>query len=147
MPTCKYKSTGWTIVGGALLAGAGLTGCGGDGKVPVAGKITWNNEPIAKGHIAFMPVNPAQTPDATAIVGGNFSLRALPGEKRVEVFADRPVGAPDPVMRLQRYEQYIPTRYNEQSELKVTINSSGENVLTLSLTEQPGDKKAGGASK
>ncbi len=120
-----------------------LFGCNRDGKVAVSGTITFEGEPIATGHIIFTPVDPSIGPDADKIVDGRFSFRASPGEKRVEVFADRPVGEPDPVMKLQRKEQYIPTRYNEETELVAQVSDSGGNEFAFELVAKAGDRKAG----
>lgn len=119
-----------------------LLGCHGDGLVSVSGTAQWQGQPIEKGMINFYPTDPSQRPHGGPIEDGAFSFRASPGEKLVEVFADRPVGEPDPVMNLQRYEQFIPTRYNEATELTATVTSSGGTFEFL-LVEEEGDKRAG----
>ena len=117
-------------------------GCGGDGLIAVSGTISWNGEPIEKGMINFYPADPSQRPHGSPITDGKFQFRTSPGEKRVEVFADRPVGEPDPVMKVQRREQYIPTRYNEQTELTANVSES-DRTFEFVLEEQKGDTKAG----
>ena len=74
---------------------------------------------------------------------GKFEFRASAGDKRVEVFADRPIGKPDPVMKLQRYQQFIPTRYNEETELTATVEPRGDNSFDFALESKKGDKMAG----
>ena len=73
-----------------------LVGCNRDGKYPVSGVVTWEGEPIPdeqNGHITFTPVDGSTAPDAGKInAEGRFSLRASPGEKRVEILISRPVG-------------------------------------------------------
>ena len=118
-------------------------GCGGDGRVPADGTVTWNGEPVEAGYIVFTPVDPTVTPEATQIHQGAFTLRLLPGDKRVEIFADRAVGEPDPTMHIQRKEQYIPRRYNEETELTAQIRADSENQLQFNLAEQKGDRAAG----
>lgn len=119
-------------------------GCSGDGKVPVSGTVTWNGEAVIEGNIIFTAVDPAIGPDASDIIDGRFAFRSTPGEKRVEIFADRAVGKVDAVMNTQRREQYIPTRYNEETELTVNVIAGGDNQFNLALQEKKGDEKAGG---
>ncbi len=128
-----------TVVFALLL----FAGCAGDGKYPVSGTVTWNGEPIPDGHIIFTPVDAALGPDAVQFSAGKFSFRASPGEKRVEIFADRPLGKPDPVMNVVAHEQYIPTRYNEETELVADVTPGGSNDFQFDLVEQKGDEKAG----
>jgi hypothetical protein len=128
------------IVAGWLIC---CLGCNNDGLVPVSGTVSWNGEPIEKGMINFFPTDASKRPHGEKIVDGKFAFRASPGEKRVEIFADRPVGKPDPVMNLQRYEQFIPTRYNEETELTASVASSGENSFDFALEQKKGDKMAG----
>ena len=125
-----------------LVSLVSLAGCNNDGLIAVSGKVTWNGDPIERGNISFYPTDPSLRPDAGAIVDGKFQFRASPGEKRVEIFADRPVGKPDKVMNLQRYEQFIPTRYNEQTELRATV-SKGSKAFQFDLVAQDDDVKAG----
>jgi hypothetical protein len=127
-----------------LPAVLSLTGCGGDGKIPVSGTVSWNGTPVEKGHIVFTPVDPAVTPEGSSIADGKFAFRATAGEKKVEIFADRPVGEPDPVMKLQRYAPYIPTRFNEKTELSVNVEAGGDNVFPFDLEGKKGDKIPGG---
>jgi hypothetical protein len=124
------------------LVWACFAGCQGDGKVPVSGTVTWNGKALEEGHLILTPADTSLSPDAGPILNGEFSFRASLGAKRVEVFADQAVGEIDPVMKTQSREQFIPVRYNEQSELKAEV-TKGKNHWDFDLKEQPGDKKAG----
>ncbi len=125
-----------------VLLFASSVGCQGDGKNPVSGTVTWNGKALEEGHLILTPSDKTKSPDAGPIQNGEFSFRASPGAKRVEIFADRAVGAVDPVMKTQAREQFIPIRYNEESDLKVEVTTR-ENRWTFDLKEQPGDRKAG----
>jgi hypothetical protein len=118
-------------------------GCSRDGKYPVSGTVTWEGHPIPTGHITFTPVDPTIGPDAGKIDNGSFRFRASPGAKKVEVFADRPLGEPDPVMKVVAHEQYIPRRYNEQTELTAKVEAGGRNQFDFDLASRPGDTPAG----
>lgn len=102
-----------------------FVGCGGDGKYPVSGTVTWKGDPIPEdhnGHIMFMPVDPSIGPDACQIgANGEFSLRASPGEKRVEILISRPKGKVVEAMGMAPEEMYVPRKYNEESELTATV--------------------------
>lgn len=112
-------------------------GCGGpSGKVPVAGTVTWNGQPLPNGHIVFEPLDAAIAPDAGPIRNGDFSLLASPGAKRVEIHADREIGPPDPVMGVSPRETYLPEKYaGSNSILRATVEPVGENRFTFALTE------------
>ena len=127
---------------GVLFLLIAAVGCQRDGKVPVAGIVKWNGAALEEGHLILTPNSASNGADAGPIKNGAFAFRASLGSKRVEVFADRAVGPIDPVMKTQAREQFIPTRFNEQTELKAEV-TDGENRWTFDLKEQPGDKKAG----
>jgi len=115
-------------------------GCSGDGKYPVSGTVTWDGEPIPadhNGHVTFMPVDASLTPDSGPIgADGTFNFRASPGEKKVEIMISRPKGEVIEAMGMSAQEQYIPRRYNEDTELRATIQKA-KNPLTFDLLSQP----------
>ncbi len=123
-----------------LIAGCvtsiGLTGCSGDGKYPVSGKITWDGEPIPadqNGHIMFTPLDPALGPDAGTIgPDGTYELRATPGEKKVEILISRPKGKVVEAMGMSAEEMYIPRKYNEETELTATVETK-QNTFDFDL--------------
>ena len=130
-----------------LSLGLSTIGCNNDGKYPVTGTVTWNGEPIPDGNLILTPTDPSLAPDAGAIENGVFRFRASPGSKKVEVFADRPVvdpkdAGPNQIMGLIPHEQYIPTRYNENTELTAEVARSS-NEFTFELASQQGDQPAG----
>ena len=131
--------TTWLWLGFLIMA----VGCDSDGKYPVSGTVTWNGDPVPEGSIIFTPVDPSVGPDATQIENGRFHLRASEGQKKVEIFADRDIGKRDRVMNIVRREQYIPTRYNEKTELTVEVTAQGPNDYQLDLVAKEGDRKAG----
>ena len=131
--------TTWLWLGFLVFA----VGCGGDGKYPVSGTVRWNGDPVPEGSIIFTPVDPSVGPDAGQIENGRFRFRASEGQKKVEIFADREIGKPDPVMNVVRREQYIPIRYNEETELTVEVTPQGPNDFQLDLVAKEGDRKAG----
>lgn len=132
-----------------LVAGgiAGVCGCGGDGKHVVQGSVTFNGSPIPDehtGYVVFTPVDLAIGPDSGKIEsGGRFRFRASPGEKKVEIFIDRPKGNTNNVMGAPEREPYIPRRYNEATELSANVTPGGPNDFRFELELKQGDVIAG----
>ena len=121
-----------------VLLTCAFVGCGGDGKYPVRGQVTWEGEPIPLEHNGFVtltPVDSSVAPDAGPIgADGRFDFRASPGEKRVEILISRPQGKVIEAMGMAAQEQYIPGRYNEQTELTATIKKE-TNELQFDLVK------------
>ncbi len=123
-----------------LVAIAICSGCG-QSPVVVSGSVTYRGQPVPKGAITFTPIEgTVASTTMTAIVDGKYSIepaRALPaGTYRVSITAirggsGRVVGAPvrndktpppDPATE----QQYIPAKYNMQSELKITVEGGNK---------------------
>ena len=123
---------------GVCLACLAAFGCGGDGKYPVSGTVTWEGEPIPadqNGHITFMPTDTSIGPDAGPIgPDGTYSFRSSPGVKKVEILISRPKGKVIESMGMSAEEQYIPRKYNEETELSVTVEPKS-NELNFDLVK------------
>jgi hypothetical protein len=81
-----------------------------------------------------------------SITAGRFSIPApegaRAGEYRVEITASRLSDRADSMSldgTTMAYSmiQYLPARYNAESELVATVRSSGKNVYTFELTTEP----------
>lgn len=111
-------------------------GCGGDGLYEVQGEATWNGQPIEEGYVEFRPTDGQGQVVGADIRDGKFVLRAVPGEKNVSVIAQRKVGETAPTERIPHpepiYEQFLPAKFNLNSELRVTI-SADDPTLRLAL--------------
>lgn len=119
-----------------------LTGCGGDGKYPVRGTVTWEGDPIPidhNGYVTLTPVDSSTPPDAGPIINSEFNFRCTPGEKKVEILITRPHGKMVESMGAAPHEQYIPVRYNEETELTTTVETKS-NAFTFDLVPQKGDR-------
>ena len=120
-------------------------GCG-SGDVPrgaASGKVTLDGEPILKGTIMFLPTGENSGGSATAeIVEGKYviprKLGPAIGQHRVEVIAVRNNGKKEagspypPGTMVDDIEQYVPPKFNHQSELKADVKS-GDNTLSFDL--------------
>lgn len=115
-----------------------------DNKQIISGEVTWNGEPISEGKISLI-ADDGMT-DAGDISNGKFTLRTTPGDKKVTVTAEKPAGfsrqadrvpEPEPV-----FYQYIPKKYNSNTELKEQIEATTENLaLKLEGKENQPPKK------
>jgi hypothetical protein len=114
------------------------TGCGptGPATYPVSGTATFNGEPLPDGYVTFVPEDPSVGPEGSPIANGKFSFRAREGNKKVKIEASRFVGPMNQVMGLTPKEQYIPAKYNVDTELTAEVTPDGDNDFTFELTDQ-----------
>ena len=122
-----------------LMCAAGLlipAGCGqSSNRAPVEAAVTLDGEPLDEGAVTLLPLPGTSSPSAGANISqGRFSIPVkggpLPGEFRVEIVAMRPIS------NSIDYEQYLPARYNKQSELTIEIKDDGPNEFTFDLTSE-----------
>jgi hypothetical protein len=114
-----------------------LVGCGASSdiqRVPVKGRVSYNNRPIENGEIRFFPIGDTRMPMSGApIVNGEYLVThrgGVPvGHFRVEVEGFRR-GAPNPALDLEggHREQYLPPKYNRSSELTAEVTSTADVV-------------------
>lgn len=121
-----------------------IGGCGGAGeRAELSGTVTLDGAAIPKGAIAFRPVDSGGPSAGSEIVDGQFFVPAekglRPGNFRVEITAMRKTGKSfkDPVFGQTDVEvQYVPTKYNVQSELTVNVPVESAEGLTFELTSE-----------
>lgn len=110
----------WTLLG--LLA----PGCGAS-KPVMEGTVTLDGAPIEKGTIMLMPTNGKGQNAGCGIAAGQYRMEVSPGTMQVRITANRKDGKmPDPLnpgsgAMIDRYVDYVPKRYNENTELEVTL--------------------------
>lgn len=123
-------------VWGWLVLAVSLAGCGGDGNVEIRGTASFNGEPIETGYLELEPLDASGQFASAEISKGRFTLRTSPGPRRLRVTAQRKIGEtesteripnPEPIM-----EQYLPTKFNSQSEMEIEIRADDPR-LTLDL--------------
>ena len=91
------RAGGGAFIVSGLLASLALTGCGDDGfgeRYPVYGTVTYQDEPVERGRITFVPDQPDGRPASGEIRDGEYELTtidpgdgALPGTYKVTVKA------------------------------------------------------------
>jgi hypothetical protein len=149
--------SGWLPAALALLCCGALAGCQKQSieRAVVHGKISFAGEPMPSGTIRFVPTEGTKTPPGAAqIIDGKYRVEArggVPvGTHRIEIEAFRALSpeaaAAAETARLQAEhphlefpparEQYIPAKYNNETELKITIPpGSGEIEHNIELSE------------
>jgi hypothetical protein len=118
-----------------LLAFALYLGCAKREEPPVdvSGTVTLDDKPLPEGEVYFISLGKA--PQILPIKDGAFAGKAMAGERRVEIRAYRQgtlpptatVGAEPP------RENYIPAKYNIESELKEEVKKPGPNTFEFKL--------------
>ena len=134
------RQLGWCLsILALLLAG----GCGDARRQSVEGTVTFEGQPLAEGHITFVPQGTTHGPTAgTEIKDGHFSIDrekgSFAGTFRVEIVAARETGRSfvDPTTdeTVTEREQYLPAKYNSESELTAEIKEGEPNRLEFNLT-------------
>jgi len=123
-----------------------VSGCGsasGPERAAVRGTVAFNGEPIETGSIQFVPVEGVTGKAvATPISNGEFSLSSgegpAVGMNKVVINATRKTGKQKTNIMGEmedEIEDFIPARYNAQTELQVDIQPSG-NTEAFELTAE-----------
>jgi hypothetical protein len=110
-----------------LVATAVFAGCGGGGLCDIHGTVTFNGQPVKKGAIKFLPPD-GKGPTAAAIIAdGAYATKVAAGSKLVKIEGFNVKGTrnyPGSSVPCDILEQYLPARYNTQSELTRDITPS-----------------------
>jgi len=115
-----------------------LNGCGASqlDRADVEGEVTLDGKALVLGDITFEPTDPAVQSDNIRIVDGKFSGQVIPGEKLVRirgfeiVTPDVPADSPEAGVSFNK--QFLPEKFNVESDLTATIPSEG--LLKFDLT-------------
>jgi len=122
-------------------------GCG-NGLAGVAGRVTFNGQPVEEGEIRFVGSGSGASSSGqvtgAAILNGQYELPpdkgAAPGSYRVEIRAEKKTGkklpAIPPAPPGTMYEEtvsFIPAKYNDQSNLTLDLKA-GRNTKDFELT-------------
>ncbi|NLE39896.1 MAG: hypothetical protein GX621_17905 [Pirellulaceae bacterium] len=128
-----------------VAAVAAASGCGENRRQGIEGTVTFDGRPIPNGNISFIPQGDARGPAAGAVIkDGRFAIDpakgTFAGTFRVEIVAARETAEAvvDPVTgeRVSLREQYIPAKYNVESELTADIKEGEPNRLEYDLTSK-----------
>jgi hypothetical protein len=144
--TNDAKSFRFLRLAGALVLVSLTFGCQkASDRVPVAGQVTWQNQPLSRGSILFVPTDGHRGPKVGGeVVAGRYLVERergpSPGAYRVEVRSDtgeRPHSPTDKARdRSKSSVQLIPKEYNDNTKLKVTIKADDNGDLSFDLPLQ-----------
>jgi hypothetical protein len=125
-----------------ILSCASWLGCSGGGVATyrVTGTATFDGDPIAEGDIIFLSVDNSTPPGAGKIQGGTFKAEVPAGQKKVEIRASRmeplPEGQTGAMGETEMAVDYIPARYNSETELTAEVKEGGNNEFSFALTSE-----------
>jgi len=120
-----------------------LTGCG--TPVTLSGNVNFNGAALPEGHLRLDADGGGASSAKAKIVAGKFTVPVSeglkPGRYRASITATRKTGkmiarqerlSGGEAKQIEQIEQYIPERYNRQSELSVDV-VAGDNTKDFNL--------------
>jgi hypothetical protein len=121
------------FVGLLLMA---MLGCGNSGPVKyrLSGAVNLDGTPLADGIIHFKATD-AQVPDEMAQVrSGKYEIQVAPGERLVQITAERIVPGKKDALNMPLREQFVPEKYNADSKRKIVV--TGNQVENFDLRSE-----------
>jgi hypothetical protein len=118
-----------------------LMGCGPGGPAthPVSGSVSLDGTPIPDGDIIFTDPTGAATSGMGKITDGKYTANITAGKKRVEIRASKmmpfPAGQVGAMGEKEGPQDYIPKKYNDQSELTMDVKA-GTNTQDFPLVSK-----------
>jgi hypothetical protein len=108
----------------------GLVGCGNAGKTTlVEGTVSYQDEPVHRGGIRFIPEDSNVSPTGGVIKDGKYSVRVPWGQMKVQINSAKEIGkrklydtpnSPEgPIMG-----ESLPPKYNENTELSLDVQGA-----------------------
>jgi hypothetical protein len=118
-----------------------VAGCG-SGRPAVEGRVTLDGEPITYGSIMLVPADGKGQTAGTGIANGLYRMEASAGPMKVIINSpkktDRKQHVPTPEdtgAMADLYVDAVPARYNEATELEVTV-VPGRNTFDFALESE-----------
>ncbi len=127
----------WAVLVGTLVLCAG---CGDPNTSTVTGTVTVDGEPLAEGAIRFDPKDGAVATSGNQIKDGKFTVVGPPGIKKVVITSAKAIGEEslyedDPKAPKRKIsKQWLPARYNEQTELELDVKPGKNPPQEFKLT-------------
>jgi hypothetical protein len=124
-----------------------VQGCEGvrSNTLAASGKVTLDGKPLESGQITFISLGDGGSRASAKIENGEFSIPpnfgVKAGEQLVQIEAyrksNRPI-QPSGLLTAEEaakgaVEQYLPAKYNTQSQLKAQVQSGGDNFFEFQL--------------
>jgi hypothetical protein len=112
----------WLLV--VFLACAGCS----PGIHTVTGTVKFDDTPVADGSITFVPEDKNNPSVGDTIKDGKYQVKAKPGHYKVEIRAVREVPGEKGPMGEPKMEDYIPAKYNDQTELTADVGKGSDTI-------------------
>ena len=125
-PSAIFDSMRYKMFWAAALAAAlAAASCSSENAlVPITGSVTLDGTPLPEGDILFTPADPQFGGESAKIAGGAYQANVRPGKNKVEIRATRPVPGKKGPMGEPLIEDYVPAKYNSQSNLSIEVTAS-----------------------
>jgi hypothetical protein len=126
-----HSSTAVAIVCVMLLLGCGRKEYSGDRRMPLAGKVTVDGQPMQMGVVSFLPQDESGRVSGGPIQDGAYSvpeaMGATAGKYRVEIHWNKPTGKKirnpmDKDEMLDEMTEGLPEKYHANSELTAEVS-------------------------
>ena len=133
---CVRASWTTSMAGLGIIALVAAVGCrpAGPTLVEVTGTVVLDGSPMPDGDVAFDGAD-GSPPVHAAVIDGRFTLRVVPGEKRVLVNRYQAIGEKNYLGEIPQ-QSILPERYNTRSELRAIITKDGSRTLELNVTSR-----------
>jgi hypothetical protein len=122
-----------------VLFAVTLIGCGkSDGRIAIKGNVVLDGVPLTDGTVTFFPVSGGSgVSSGGSIKQGLYTSDIMPGKYVVQITANRKTGkmltlSPDDPP-LEEFEQYIPDKYNKNSELTIDVENKSKQTFDFTL--------------
>lgn len=114
------------LLASSVIAGAlAVAGCARRDSIPVvSGRVTYDGKRIDDGAVYFVDAASENVGGFSRIQAGSYRAAVKPGRWAVRITANRRVAGKTDETGIPLVEQYIPTRFNDATELEATIESS-----------------------
>lgn len=123
-------------LGLGLFCLALLAGCG-DRLAEVSGTVKIDGQPLEEGEIIFEEADQSKTPAAGKIAAGKYTVKTLPGNKKVRINASRPAKKPDPVLGAAAREAAVAPEFNEKTKLTATVKPGKQDGVDFEVKAAP----------
>lgn len=133
----KKNLTRLLVLAAVVAVELSLCGCGSPrrpGLVTISGIVTFDGSPLEEGFIMFESIDASHPPESAPIKLGKYEAFVWPGKAIVRIIASRQVSEQNSTSaNPPAWEDFVPARYNERSELTAEIESQGRNEMNFDL--------------
>lgn len=127
----------------AICSSFFVFGCGGGPVLDAEGTVTFDGQPLDSGSISFEPAGKQGREFGGVIQNGTYKVKsnpgAVPGEAIVRIRGARktgkkiPAGSPEPKGTMVDEIVQLPKRYNDDSNMKVSLEAGKVNKHDFQL--------------